>query len=297
LTIVSPVWHSRGKRVKITKAVITAAGRNQNRLPLQVLVDTDGQEKAAIRIILEEVASAGVEEVAIIVSPGDREAYALAARDAHVKLQFIEQKEARGYGNALLCARDFAGASHFLHLVSDHLYLSRLASKRCAQQLVEVALAEGCAVSAVQPTREGLLLHYGTVGGKGVPGKPRLYQTEKVIEKPTPTLAEQELIVPGLRAGHYLCFFGMHVLTPGAMEILAAHEKSRSGVGVPLSPALSELASREKYLAYEVQGRRYNLGERFGLLNTQLALGLAGKDREEILAQLVEVLATRPEAV
>ena len=282
--------------MKITKAVITAAGRNQNRLPLQVLVDTDGAEKAAIRIILEEVASAGVEEVAIIVSPGDREGYAAATKEALLKVQFIEQREARGYGNALLCARDFVGGSHFLHLVSDHLYLSRVA-ERCAAQLVDVAVAEGCAVSAVQPTREGLLRHYGAVGGKGVAGKPRHYHVEKVIEKPTPTLAEQELIVPGLRAGHYLCFFGMHVLTSGVMEILGTQEEARPGGGVPLSPALSELAGREKYLAYEVQGRRYNLGERFGLLNTQLALGLAGKDREEILAQLVEVLATRPETV
>lgn len=281
--------------MKISKAVITAAGRNQNRLPLQVLVDSDGVEKAAIRIILEETLSAGVDEVAVIVSPGDREAYAEALRDSSAKIHFLEQKESRGYGNALLCAREFAGGSPFLHLVSDHLYLSG-ATERCAQQLVAVARAEGCAVSAVHPTREGLLLHYGAIGGKGVHGKPRHYQIDRVIEKPSPTLAEQELIVPGLRAGHYLCFFGMHVLTPGLLEILASHQKSQPDRPLGLSPALSELANREKYLAYEVAGRRYNLGQKFGLLTTQLALGLAGRDREEILAQLVEVLATRPGA-
>jgi UTP--glucose-1-phosphate uridylyltransferase len=282
--------------VRIAKAVITAAGRNQNRLPLQVLVDTDGAEKPAIRVILEEVKSANIEEVAVVVSPGDREPYAAALRDTGVKLHFIEQKEPLGYGHALLCAREFIGESSFLHLVSDHLYLSRI-GHRCAQQLVEVAGTEGCAVSAVQPTRESLLLHYGTIGGKGVHSKPRLYQVEKVIEKPTPTLAEQELIVPGLRAGHFLCFFGMHVLTPGLFEILAAHHHNRNNGSLPLSPALNGLASREKYLAYEIQGRRYNLGQKFGILNTQLALGLAGKDREEVLAQLVEVLATRPAAL
>ena len=99
--------------------------------------------------------------------------------------------------------------------------------------------------------------------------------------------------VPGLRAGHYLCFFGMHVLTSGIMQILAAHQQAAGDKPISLSPALSELAAREKYLAYEVLGRRYNLGEKFGLLNSQLALGLAGADREEILAQIVEVLATR----
>ncbi|MGZ8920040.1 MAG: sugar phosphate nucleotidyltransferase [Limisphaerales bacterium] len=281
--------------MKVTKAVITAAGRDHNRLPLQVLVDSDGTQKPAIRFIIEEVASGGIDEAAIIISPGDRDAYADALEGAGVKAHFIEQSAPQGYGHALLCAREFVGSFAFLHLVSDHLYLSGR-TERCAQQLVEVALSEACSVSAVQPTRESMLPYYGTIGGKGVPHKARLYQIEKVLEKPTPTVAEQELIVPGLRAGYYLCFFGMHVLTSGIMDILVdAHSTAKNG-SLALTPALSELATREKYLAYEVEGRRYNLGQKFGLLNTQLALGLAGNDREEILSQIVEVLATRPNA-
>jgi UTP--glucose-1-phosphate uridylyltransferase len=294
LTRFFPLWQPC-RHVKVTKAVITAAGRNQNRLPLQVLVDSDGTQKPAIRIILEEAASAGVDDAAIIITRGDREAYASALQDAPMRVQFIEQEPLGGYGHALLCGRGFVGDAPFLHLVSDHLYLSGR-TERCAQQLVSIAQAEDCSVSAVQPTRESKLPFYGTIGGKGVANKPRLYQIDKVLEKPTPTVAEQELIVPGLRAGHYLCFFGMHVLTSGIMEILAgAHAAAKNG-SLPLTPALSELASREKYLAYEVEGRRYNLGEKFGLLNTQLALGLAGRDREEILSQMVEVLATRNSA-
>jgi UTP--glucose-1-phosphate uridylyltransferase len=80
----------------------------------------------------------------------------------------------------------------------------------------------------------------------------------------------------------------MHVLTPGVIEIL----RSLGGVGErQLSPALAALAARERYLALEVRGRRYNLGTTYGLLVGQLALGLAGRDRAEILAQLVELLA------
>ena len=167
-------------------------------------------------------------------------------------------------------------------------------AERCAQQLVDVARAEACSVSAVQPTRESMLPYYGTIGAKGVHNKQRLYQIEKVLEKPTPTVAEQELMVPGLRAGHYLCFFGMHVLTSGVMEILANAQNASKNGSLGLTPALSELAIREKYLAYQVEGKRYNLGQKFGVLNTQLALGLAGRDREEILSQIIEVLATRP---
>ena len=288
------MWHA-GAQVKVTKAVITAAGRNQNRLPLQVLVDSDGAQKPAIRIILEEAASAGVDEAAIIITPGDREAYNSSVQEGPVRVHFIEQQPLGGYGHALLCGREFVGDSPFLHLVSDHLYISGR-PERCAQQLVAVAQAEDCSVSAVQPTRESKLPFYGTLGGKGVPNNPRLYQIDKILEKPTPTVAEQELIVPGLRAGHYLCFFGMHVLSSGIMKILGDAQAAARNGNLPLTPALSDLASREKYLAYEVEGRRYNLGEKFGILNTQLALGLAGNDREEILAQMVEVLATRANA-
>ena len=278
--------------MKIRKAVITAAGRNQNKVPLQVLVDSDGIQKAAIRIILEEVLSAGVDEVALVISPGDQAAYQNALEGVPAKLQFVEQTKPRGYGHALLCARDFVGSDHFVHLVSDHLYISGQAD-RCARQLVRVAETEACSVSAVQATRESMLPYYGAIGGKGADHRDKLYVIDKVLEKPTPTVAEQELVVPGLRAGHYLCFFGMHVLSASIMQILDRQLSETTG-NIALSPALAELAHREKYLACEIAGRRYDLGVKFGLFTAQLAFALAGADREEILAQMVEILALRP---
>jgi len=279
--------------VKIRKAVITAAGRNQHTLPLQTLVDRDGAQKFALQIIVEVAVSSGVEEICIVICPGDRDSYSAAAGSWSKQLRFVEQVAPIGYGQALYCARQFVGDEPFLHLVSDHLYLSR-EQRRCAQQLVDVAAGENVAVSAVQATRESLLPYYGAVGGKGVANRPHLYQVEKVLEKPTPTEAEQQLIVPGLRAGHYLCFFGMHVLTPTIMGILSdGIREAGEGLGVQLSSALVKLAERERYLACEIAGRRFNLGVKFGLLNAQLALALDGHDREEVLAQLVELLAQR----
>jgi len=279
--------------VKIRKAVITAAGRNQNRLPLQTLVDRDGIQKSALQIIIEEAASTGVEEICLVICPGDQAVYAAAAGSWAKRLFFYEQLAPLGYGHALHCAHDFVADEPFLHLVSDHLYLSR-ESRRCAQQLVEVAAAEASSVSAVQSTREGQLPYYGAIGGKGIPNRPHLYLIERVLEKPTPTEAPQQLIVPGLRAGHYLCFFGMHVLTPAIMDILS-DKVNEAGTRMPtqLSSALVKLAERERCLAFEVSGRRYNIGVKFGLLNAQLALALDGNDREEVLAQLVELLAQR----
>ena len=289
--------------MKIRKAVITAAGRAQRALPLQALVDSDGQQKSGLKIIIDEALSTGVEEICLVVSPGDQRAYQEAAGDAAGRLHFAEQPAPRGYGHALHCARTFVGADPFLHLVSDHLYISRTrdGGARCAQQLVGVAESENCSVSGVHPTRENMLPYYGTVGGRRVPGQADLYEVETVVEKPTPTEAEQRLIVPGLRAGHYLCFFGMHVLTPAVMDLLgdsiaAAGGGSGGTDGGPpiqLSPALARLASKERYLALEVHGHRYNIGVRYGLLTAQLALALDGDDREEIMAQLIELLAAR----
>ena len=153
------------------------------------------------------------------------------------RLTFIPQQEPRGYGHAIYCARDFVGDQPFLHMVGDHLWVSRTA-QGCAEQLLEVAMAEACAVSAVQASRETLLPYFGAVGGRRVQGRQDLYTVEDVIEKPTPTEAEQRLLVPGLRAGHYLCFFGMHVLGPALMAILARHvaegqpeHRARAGAG------------------------------------------------------------------
>jgi UTP--glucose-1-phosphate uridylyltransferase len=279
--------------VDIKKAIITAAGQTQRTLPLQSLVDRDGVTKTALQIIIEEILQAGVEEICAIVCPGDQAAYATAA-GAHAKrIQFIEQSAPLGYGHAVHCGREFVGKNPFLLLVGDHLYLSGT-QKRCAQQLVEAAAAENCSVSAVQATHESKLPFYGAIGGRLVAGRQGLFEIDEVVEKPTPTEAEQRLIVPGLRAGHYLCFFGMHVLTPIVMEMLA-EDVARSGQkgGVHLSNALAKLASRERYLACELQGRRHDIGAKYGLLTAQLALSLAGQDRDEVLTGLVELLAGR----
>jgi UTP--glucose-1-phosphate uridylyltransferase len=281
--------------MKISRAIITAAGRDGRALPLQRVVDRDGVAKTALQIIVEEAVAAGADEVGIVVRPGDEVAFRTAAGTSASRLELIPQPEPLGYGHAIRCGRAFAADEPVLHLVGDHLYVSDddgMPPRRCARQLVAVAEAENCSVSAVQATRESMLPYFGTIGGRRVAGGHGIYEVETVVEKPTPTQAEQDLIVPGLRAGHYLCFFGMHVLTPAVFDLLDALGTTGDR---QLSPALARLADRERYLAHEVRGSRYNLGTTYGLLTAQLALGLAGKDRAEILAQLVELLARQPQ--
>jgi len=278
--------------VRVKKAVITVAGEKQRLLPLQTLIDRDGEEKSVLGILVEQALLAKIEEVCVVVWPGDEARCAQAVSRSLGHVRFVAQPRPLGYGHAVYCAKEFAGGDPFLHLVGDHLWASG-GEPSCARALVELAEAEKCAVSAVQVTREGLLPRYGAVGGRRIPGRQGLYRIETVAEKPTPTEAEQRLITPGLRAGHYLCFFGMHVFTPLLMDLLEAQLAAAPDARVSLSPALAELARREQYLAFQERCRRYDIGARYGLLTAQLALALEGRDRAEVLAQLVELLAMR----
>jgi UTP--glucose-1-phosphate uridylyltransferase len=278
--------------MKVRKAVITAAAPRQNRLPLQQLVDRHGIDKTALQLIVEEAIDAGIEEIGVVIKPGDREAYQAAAGPHVGSLQFLIQDEPLGYSDAILRAKAFVGNEPFLHSVGDHVYLSS-SDTSCAKQLVQIASQHQCSVSAVQATRENNLSYFGIVSGPHVAREDRLYEVQKVVEKPTPTYAEQELVTPGLRAGMYLGFFGMHVLMPEVMGLLESTSSRSAGAKPTLSDALAKLPARGRYLAAELLGTRYNLGIQYGLLKAQLAISLSGEDRDQILAELVELLATR----
>ncbi len=307
--------------MRITKAVITAAGRGARQYPafdtvqkaMLPLVDRDGLTKPILQIIAEEALESGIEEICVVTAPGDeahyrrhfgtfagnlRSAYpgvewaeeqAGRMDDLAQRLRFAVQDEPLGYGHAVWGARDFVAGQPFLLLLGDHLYATR-EERRCARQLIDLAVAEQCSVSAVQSTREHLINQYGTISGRRMHDRPDVYAIEEILEKPNPTIAELRLQIPGLRAGHYLCFFGMHVLTPAVFDLLGdLVAKDRRELGsIQLTTALNELARRERYLALEARGSRYNLGVKFGFVEAQIALALAGVDRERILTTLLE---------
>ncbi|HEX8356843.1 MAG TPA: sugar phosphate nucleotidyltransferase, partial [Segetibacter sp.] len=172
--------------MKIKKAVITAAARGERLYPVAdtiqkamlPVIDIDGLHKPVIQIVAEEAFSSGIEEICIICAPGDGNRYISAfnslkdnltnsfksvdwAKSEAEKIdyllghvQFTEQLEALGYGDAVYCARNFVGNEPFLLLLGDYLYVSNLLQKRCAQQLIDLATKEQCSVSAVNPTIE-----------------------------------------------------------------------------------------------------------------------------------------------
>lgn len=276
--------------MSIRRAVITAAAPDQKSLPLQSLVDQQGQSKTALELILDESVDAGAEEICVIVCPGECENYTEAAGRHASRLTFIEQTNPRGYGDALYRAKDFIGDEPFLHLVSDHVYISHK-DQGCAKQIVELASQENCIVSAVSETRENMLPYFGTVGGNRSGNRDDVFDVTQVVEKPTPTRAEQDLIVAGLRSSHYLCLSGIHVLSPAVIDVLGRLVMGSNDT-VDLSPALHKMAQQERYLALRLAGARFNIGVKYGLLKSQLALALSGKDRDDILTELLDLVAT-----
>ena len=97
----------------VKKAIITAAARSQRALPLQTLIDGEGNKKSLLSILIEQSLAAGVEEIAVVVWPGDEASYAQAAGPHASSVRFIPQPEPLGYGHALHCARPFLRAILF----------------------------------------------------------------------------------------------------------------------------------------------------------------------------------------
>ncbi len=108
--------------------MITAAGKEQRNLPMQTLFDQQGQERSVLSLVVREAVRAGINEMCIVVWPGDEEPYARLLADDGARLTFIPQTEARGYAHAVLCAREFVKDEPFLHFVGDHIYVGAEAS-------------------------------------------------------------------------------------------------------------------------------------------------------------------------
>ncbi len=313
--------------MQIKKAVITAAARGERLYPVAdtvqkamlPVVDRDGLTKPTIQIIAEEAFSAGIEEIAIVCAPGDEKRYRQTFENLHSnllkayknvswakteaqhienlldRLSFCVQEETLGYGHAVLQAKAFTKGEPFLLLLGDHLYVSDADEKSCAHQLVEIAEQQGRSVTAVNATPEYLIQKYGTLNGTLIPDGNGIYQVKKIIEKPSLSQAELELHVPSIRMGYYLCVFGMHVLESKVFDILEAQfEKAKNNnKELQLTPALQALADDQSYLAFEMKGRRYDLSGTQGLLQAQIALGLAGKQKEETLTTILRLLAEK----
>lgn len=308
----------------VRKAVITAAGRGTRQFPatrsvqkeMLPLVDSDGVAKPTIQIIVEECLASGIEDVCIVVAKGEGEPFkrhfsrlnederrvfrnkewALAQADAlrrmSERITYVEQDSPEGYGHAVYQSRAFVGDEPFLLLLGDHIYISG-SKKRCAQQVIETYNVAQCAVSGVQQTPDDKLHLFGTVTGRPLGSDPPTYEVSEIKEKPSIDYAAEHLQTSGVKRGYYLCFFGMHVFPPSIFECLEHHitNNLREKGEIQLTSSQEMLRAKERYVAVETVGERYDMGVPFGYVETQAALALNGVDRTEMLSALLRIVA------
>ena len=314
----------------VKKAVITAAGRGTRQYPASSavqkemfpMVDRDGLAKPVIQIIGEEAIDAGVEEICIVTQPGDESHYreyfrrmnedtlkAFRGKDWAIlqseklhefgeRLHFVAQESPEGYGHAVYQAKDFVGDDPFLLMLGDHIYITGN-QKNCAAQLIERCELAGLdAMSAVQATPESQLYLYGTLKGEPIEGQPGNYRVSAIYEKPDAAYAREHLRTGDLPPSMYLCHFGMHVFPPALFDALQHHidQDIREKNEIQLTSAQEYMRTElldngARYGACTIDGQRFDTGIPYGIMESQIALALAGKHRSEIVEAIARLLA------
>jgi UTP--glucose-1-phosphate uridylyltransferase len=285
---------------KVRKAVLPVAGLGTRFLPatksvpkeMLPLVDTP-----SIQLIVEECAAAGIEQVIFVNARGksaiedhfDRAAELEALLERRGKHQDLErvrraqqlarfasvrQAEARGLGHAVLCARDAIGDEPFAVLLGDDLVDAKVPAIR---QLIDVYDRTGLGTVALYEVAAGQEHLYGIVDGKRT--APREMALSRMIEKPAPGTAPSRLAI-----------IGRYVLPPEIFEILASTTPGR-GDEIQLTDGLATLCERRGLIGYEVEGQRFDVGDRAGYVLANVHYALQRDDvREEVLAGLKKIL-------
>ena len=279
---------------KVSKAVIPIAGLGTRHFPashavkkeLFPVVGPDGIARALFHYHLLELESAGIEEICIIVQPGEDELvrgylegpeasylkrlekYPALLREAEQmrgfakRVSFAVQPQQEGYGHAIFQTKAFANGEMVLLGLGDHLFRGKPVSPY--RELAEMAsLSNGKSVSAVNRITADQLKGYGTIAGQRRSEQPRLIDLSLIIEKPALAIAREQLHVDGLPSETWLGWFGMHLLAPSIYDVLEEmiRDNVRDNGEFQLTRAQEIQRQREGYLALEmIDARRFDFG-------------------------------------
>lgn len=281
---------------KVRKAIIPAAGLGTRFLPAtkaqpkEMLPIVD---KPAIQYIIEEAIASGIEEILIITGRNKRsiedhfdksvelenqlkeqgkyDLLGLIEEISQVDIHYIRQKEAKGLGHAVLCAKQFVGNEPFAVMLGDDIVDAEVP---CLRQLIDVYDDCQGTVLGVQEVAKDKVSSYGIVNPKKV--KENIWQAVDLIEKPSAEEAPSQLAV-----------LGRYILEP---EIFALLEKTEPGRGneIQLTDAICKLAHEKPVYAYNFSGRRYDIGDKQGYLEATVEYALK---RPEIRDKFLNYLA------
>lgn len=285
---------------KVRKAIIPAAGLGTRFLPATKAMPKEMLpivDKPTIQYIVEEAVEAGIEDIIIVTGKGKRAIedhfdinYELEANltqkgkfDLLKKVQipnnlanihYIRQKEPKGLGHAVWCARNFVGDEPFAVLLGDDIVQSETP---CIKQLIEQYEETHSSIIGCQHVPEEETHRYGIIEPEMKVG--RRYQVKNFIEKPEKGTAPSTLAI-----------MGRYVLTP---EIFMFLEKQEAGSGgeIQLTDAIQKLNQIQRVFAYEFEGRRYDVGEKVGFVKTTIEFALQNEEiRDELIPFLKELL-------
>jgi UTP--glucose-1-phosphate uridylyltransferase len=282
------------RTIKVRKAVVPAAGLGTRHFPashavkkeLFPVVGPDGIARALVHYHLLELVAAGIEEICVIVQPGDEKpirdylagpdpaylkrlekypallAEAQQMRKIQQRVQFAIQHEQEGYGHAVYQTKSFAGGEMVLLCLGDHLFRGKRVSPYL--ELAEMAaLSGGTSVSAVNRIGPSELKGFGTIAGARRANNRRLIDVSLIIEKPAVDVAREKLRVNDLPRETFLGWFGMHLLAPSIYEILEQmiQDDTRDNGEFQLTRAQEIQRQREGYLALEMlDANRFDFG-------------------------------------
>jgi UTP--glucose-1-phosphate uridylyltransferase len=285
---------------KVRKAIIPAAGLGTRFLPATKAMPKEMLpivDKPTIQYIVEEAVASGIEDIIIVTGKGKRAIedhfdiaheleqnlldkgkldilekvrYATDLADIH----YIRQKEPRGLGHAVWCARNFIGDEPFAVLLGDDIVQSETP---CLRQLMDIYEETHSSVIGVQTVPDNETHRYGIVEPSVQDG--RRYQVENFVEKPAQGTTPSNLAI-----------MGRYILTP---EIFMYLEQQETGAGgeIQLTDAIQKLNQIQRVFAYDFEGKRYDVGEKSGFVKTTVEFALQDPLlREELMHYMEEIL-------
>lgn len=285
---------------RVRKAIIPAAGLGTRFLPVTKAMPKEMLpivDKPTIQYIVEEAIDSGIEDIIIVTGKGKRaiedhfdhnfelednlmkkgkfELLEKTKQSSKVTLHYIRQKEPLGLGHAVWCARKFIGEEPFAVLLGDDIVQSE---KPCLKQLIDHYEETGGSVIGVQQVPYDQTHRYGIVDPDEQKGNS--YSVKQFVEKPEPGTAPSNLAI-----------MGRYVLSPKIFPYLE-DQKLGAGDEIQLTDAIQRLNETQSVFAYDFDGRRYDVGEKLGFIQTTIEFALQneeiGPDVQAIITKLAE---------
>lgn len=286
---------------KVRKAVIPAAGLGTRFLPATKATPKEMLpivDKPTIQYIIEEALAAGIEDILIITGRSKRaiedhfdrsielelnleasgkiSELQMVKDISEIRIHYIRQKEPRGLGHAILCAKQFIGDEPFAVLLGDDVVDSEVPALK---QLIDVYDKTGASVLGVQEVPQEKVSAYGIVASEPT-ADARTFKVSDMVEKPKASEAPSRLAV-----------LGRYVINPEIFPILEVTHPGR-GNEIQLTDALKELAKQQEMYAYNFAGRRYDVGDKQGFLEATVEMALKRPElRGKFLAYLQDIVA------